>query len=309
MLLHEDRPHTVPTRAYLVWKENWFFVFMDTERDLNCLVHLSTEPTRNIGHVSVSLLYGGETLTRSLQAPLPELFVHQSSFEIGPLSIDFVQPQKEIRLRFEDDEIRLDLTLQERMKLFDFLACYDVNPDALSISESTGFALGQFRHQGQSMNGKGLVEYRCTGKILEVEGLGYRDHSWGMRDDQITLSHNWTFVNFPDKAFHLFTKRNVIRSELELKEGYVGVAEGNTVLKSLTVEYSGEGPEKLPAEVRFVAVDVDNRKYTIVADVKNSFARLPLLLQKAGGKGYYCVDNFCKCRLEETGEKGFPMSR
>jgi hypothetical protein len=45
MLLHEDYPHTVPTRAYLRWKENYFWVFMDPERDICCLAHVSSEPT------------------------------------------------------------------------------------------------------------------------------------------------------------------------------------------------------------------------------------------------------------------------
>lgn len=304
MLLHEDRPHSVPARARLVWKENWFFVFMDPERKLNGLIHLSTEPTNNIAYVSLTLLHDGNVSKKNVAVPLPEKFENQSRLTVGSLVVEFIKAQQEIRLYYQDEEIHLDITMYGRMKLFDFLACHDVNPDHISISESTGFGLGQFRHQGQSMSAKGAVNYREYGKSLKVDGLGYRDHSWGMRNDQLTLSHNWTFINFTDKTFHLFSKRNTIRPEIELREGYVGFSEGNKVLSSLEIHYVGNDDEGMPEKVRFIVADIDNNEYTIIADVGNSFARLPLHLQKDSGKSYYCVENFCNCRIEETGEEG-----
>ncbi|HET8611547.1 MAG TPA: hypothetical protein VFL92_02150 [Sphingomonas sp.] len=126
-----------------------------------------------------------------------------------------------------------------------------------------------------------------------------------MRNDQLTLDHNWSFFNFPSMGFHLFTVRNTIRPENRTWEGYHATPEGNQVIKSLAIENEGEGPEGTPDKVIFRAVAVDGRRFTLIADVGNAFARLPLQSQKPGSNIYLNVENMCRVRCEETGEEGF----
>jgi hypothetical protein len=126
-----------------------------------------------------------------------------------------------------------------------------------------------------------------------------------MRNDQLTLQHNWTFINFPSLGFHLMKIRNTVRPENAVVEGYVATPEGNQVIKTLSIKHLGNGPEDMLATVIFRAVALDGMPYTITCDVGNSFARLPLLSQKPGAKAYAMVENMCRCRCEETGEEGF----
>ena len=149
------------------------------------------------------------------------------------------------------------------------------------------------------------AEYAGYMESVDVNGLGYRDHSWGMRNDQLTLEHNWTFINLPGMGGHFMTIRNGWRPDNRVVEGYIAKPEGNEVAKSLTIEHVGDGPQGMPNSVIYRIKTIDGAPYTIVADVAGSFARLPLISQKPGEKVYHIVENMCPCRCEETGERGY----
>jgi hypothetical protein len=307
MLLHEDLPHTVPTRAWLRWKENYFWVFMDPERDICCLAHCTAEPTFDRAFASFTVLHKGEKIISGKEVPMPSPFEHAKVLKYGNLTLNFVKPQAEFVVEYEDENVAAKLTFTRRMHLFDFQACADVNPDWFSVSENTAFERNSFRHQGQCMNATGNVTFKSgtfAGESIDVDGSGYRDHSWGMRNDQMTLNHNWSFLNFREMGFHLFTVRNVIRPESKTSEGYIARPEGNEVIKSLDIEHVGEGAEGMPAEVIFRALTLGGETFTLIADVGNAFARLPLHSQKPGSKAYHNVENMCRVRCVETGEEG-----
>ncbi|WP_303758689.1 hypothetical protein [Sphingobium yanoikuyae] len=307
MLLHEDYPHTVPTRAWLRWKENYFWVFMDPDRDLCCLAHCTAEPTYDRAFASFTVLHKGQTIVSGQEVAMPSPFEHQKQLHYGGLILDFLKPQTEFRVAFEDDNLSAVLHFTRRMHLFDFQACADVNPDWFSISENTAFERNSFRHQGQCMNATGQIAFKAgdwAGTSIAVDGSGYRDHSWGMRNDQMTLDHVWAFFNFPSMGFHLMQVRNVIRPENRTAEGYIARPEGNEVMKALTIEHVGDGAQGMPETVIFRATTLGGERFTLVADVGNSFARLPLHSQKPGAKVYLNVENMCRVRCEETGEEG-----
>ncbi|SEH19159.1 hypothetical protein SAMN05428974_3249 [Sphingopyxis sp. YR583] len=304
MLLHEDYPHTVPMRAKLRWKENWFWIFMDPDRDICCLAHATVEPTMDRAFASFTLLHGGRTYSSAKEVPMPVPFEHSREVKLGDLTYRFVKPQAEFQVEFENDEMAVTLDFTARMALFDFLACSDVNPDQLSISECTGFGLGQFRHQSQALEGRGTVRLKEDGRVIEVAGSAYRDHSWGMRNDETAHDHNWSVINFPDHAFHIFRLHGALRPNVTLMEGYVATREGNRVLKTIDIEYLGRDDEDLPEKVTFRAVDYDNQSYTIVCDLAARYARIILHSQKPGDLTYVNSENMCPCILQETGDEG-----
>lgn len=307
MLLHEDLPHTVPTRAWLRWKENYFWVFMDPDRDICCLAHCTAEPTFERAFASFTILHQGKVVSSAQEVPMPSPFEHQTELHYGGLTLRFLKPQSEFQVTFENETISAELNFKRRMHLFDFQACADVNPDLFSVSENTAFERNSFRHQGQCLTGTGTIQFKdgeFAGKSIAVDGTGYRDHSWGMRNDAMTLDHNWSFFNFPSMGFHLMRVRNVIRPENNTAEGYIALPEGNEVIRKLVIENVGDGPEGMPDKVIFRATTLGGKTFTLIADVGNAFARLPLHSQKPGSKTYLNVENMCRVRCEETGEEG-----
>jgi hypothetical protein len=307
MLLHEDYPHPVPARAWLRWKENYFWVFMDPERDICCLAHCTAEPTFDRAFASFTVLHKGQKIGGGMETPMPAPFALSRDLTYGGLRIQFLEPQQRFRVTFEDETLSVELDFTARMHLFDFLACTDVNPDHYSVSENTALARNEFRHQGQCLTGTGRIAFKAgafAGTAIDVEGSGYRDHSWGMRNDQLTLDHNWSFFNFPSMGFHLFTVRNTIRPENRTWEGYHATPAGNQVIKTLEIESVGKGAEGMPETVTYRATGVDGQRFTLIADVGRAFARLPLHSQKPGAKVYLNVENMCRVRCAETGEEG-----
>lgn len=307
MLLHEDYPHTVPARAWLRWKENYFWVFMDPDRDICCLAHSTMEPTFERAFASFTVLHKGQKLISGKEVPMPSPFEHQKHLNLGGLILDFLEPQAAFRVAYEDDHVSAVLHFTRRMHLFDFQACADVNPDWFSVSENTAFERNSFRHQGQCMAATGRIEFKTgefAGTSINVDGTGYRDHSWGMRNDQMTLDHNWSFFNFPDSGFHLMRVRNIVRPMNMTAEGYFARPEGNEAITALEIENVGEGAEGMPDKVIFRTTTYSGRNFTLIADVGNAFARLPLHSQKPGSKAYLNVENMCRVHCEETGEDG-----
>lgn len=307
MLLHEDYPHTIPARAWLRWKENYFWVFMDPDRDICCLAHCTAEPTFDRAFASFTVLHKGRKLISGQEVPMPSPFEHQKILHYGGLTLNFLKPQAEFRVEYEDENVAAVLNFTRRMHLFDFQACADVNPDWFSVSENTAFERNSFRHQGQCMNATGTVRFKSgewAGQSINVDGSGYRDHSWGMRNDQLTLDHNWSFFNFPSMGLHLMQVRNTIRPMNMTAEGYLARPEGNEVVRHLRIENVGNGPDDMPEKVIFHAGMLSGETLTLVADVGNAFARLPLHSQKPGSKVYLNVENMCRVRCEETGEEG-----
>jgi hypothetical protein len=308
MLLHEDYAHTIPMRAYLRWKENWFWVFLDPDSSTYCLAHVSCEPVSGVAHTSFTLVHEGVKHVVSEKTALPSPFVHAPVMDFGTLRTEIVEPQTRFNIHFNNEDFEVTLDLERRMHLFDWRACADVNPDQFSLSENTGFDRAAFRHQGQSLAGTGTLRFKSgtkAGKATALSGMGYRDHSWGMRNDQGTLDHNWSFLNFPSRVFHFFKLRNTVRPEVFTMEAYVGEPRGNQVIKSFTVENIGSGPDNMPETVRFTGICIDGTTHTVTCDLKNALARLPLNLQKDAGKVYYCVENICRIHHEETGEEGY----
>lgn len=307
MLLHEDYPHSIPARAWLRWKENYFWVCMDPARDLCCLAHSTMEPTFERAFVSFTVLHRGQKIISGKEVPMPSPFEHQKHLQLGDLSLNFIEPQAEFLIEFEDENVAASLTFTRRMHLFDFQACADVNPDWFSVSENTAFERNSFRHQGQCMNVTGTVSFKTgdfAGQTISINGSGYRDHSWGMRNDQMTLEHNWSFFNFPSMGFHLMRVRNTVRPMNMTAEGYVARLEGNEAITALDIENIGNGPEGMPETVVFRTTSYSGEKFTLIADVGNAFARLPLHSQKPGSKAYLNVENMCRVRCEETDEEG-----
>jgi hypothetical protein len=99
--------------------------------------------------------------------------------------------------------------------------------------------------------------------------------------------------------------RNSVRPDAVVLEGYIATPEGNQVVKTVIIEHDGDGPEGMPETVTFRATMLDGSPCTIICDVANSFARLPLITQKPGAKVYVMVETMCPCRCVETGESGF----
>ena len=311
MLLTDDYPHRIPAKAYLTWRENWFFLLLDPTNDVFCIGHMSVQPVQNQARYTFNISIKGKKRLFAGDVNSPENFEKLRSVPVGPLSFDFVKPHKEFGVRFSNDEIEFNTRLKSRMHRFDYGACATINPEAYSLAEMVSMGGHDFWHQNQLLTFEGELKIKSgdgAGSKFKLSGPAYRDHSWGLRNDLGTLSHTWGFMIFKDRVFHAQAVNNGRRPESWMREGYTGTAEGNLALMSnIKIDYIGDGPDDQPETVKIHMEDSLGGRYVVINDVKNAYARLSLLTQKPTNVQYLMFENVCNCVWEETGEKGIAV--
>jgi hypothetical protein len=167
-----------------------------------------------------------------------------------------------------------------------------------------------YNHQQQSLTTAGSVSIAQGGKreTIAVDGLGYRDHSWSMRSDNISRRHFWTGHNLPSCAIGCKVLETIPRPGLWAKEGYVSDEDGERTLRSIDV--TGHGTQDgWPKLVRFELRDVLGKSFTLEADIAGRHADVPLHSEKAdtGAPTYEIMEAICPVKRLETGETGVSL--
>lgn len=310
---HDDLPHPVPPLAYLRYKENWFFIMLDVGNDVYGMAHFNFEPGQDRARVSCNLMVRGEIFKYGSQFPFPKKFALSERIGDDKLSVHFLEPHARMDLVLASDDVRLDLTFKRHAPTFDYAAYDAANPEKVSAQELVNFATNQmFHHQQQAMTISGALELKGggrNGERVQIDGIGYRDHSRGMRCDQMTLRHVWSFLHFPRTIIGAMSIVNVMRPTLTANSGYVYDASGMRSLADMEIVNSGEAPGGMPAVVSFNLRDVYGKPLTVTADIASRMGYVPLVVEAAGHGGftYTIVENFVPVRLEETGETGHAL--
>lgn len=307
MLLNEDYPHPVPTRAWLRWRENWLFFLLDPEHDVFVTAHMSLQPTFGIARYAFNLIIDGQRISFAEEVPHPENISQSRVVKLGRMQVEFLEPQRKIRISFDGEAHDVDLTLEAALPLFDYAACIDSNPDDYPLAESTSLGFGVFRHQNQTMRGTATLTFKDGNPARSLSGIGYRDHSWGMRDDTMTNEHLWAWAVFPSSTVHVTRVVTRIRPELWVSEGYVGTSAGNLVLGKCEADYQDASEDGLPATVEMRGKTPDGNVISVRCDLANALARNRFLSQRPGENGYLMKHTFCRAVRLDTGESGIAM--
>ena len=307
---HDDLPHPVPPIAYLRYKENWFFIVLDIRNHVYGMAHFNFEPGLDRARVSCNLMVRGELFKYGNQIPFPKQFALSRRIGDDKLGMEFLEPHARMNLTLASSDVGLDLAFQAHAPTFDYAAYDAANPEKVSAQELVNFATNQmFHHQQQAMTVSGKIEIRSAGASIRVDGIGYRDHSRGMRCDQMTLRHVWSFLHFPKTVIGAMSIMNVMRPTLTANSGYVFDTSGMRSLGNMDIVRSGEAPGGMPSVVDFNLQDVYGEPLTVSADIAGRMGHVPLVVEAAthGGFNYTIVENFVPLYLKETRERGYGL--
>lgn len=305
----DDFPHPVPPLAYLRWKENYFFLIMDVEKQLFGMIHLNTEPAFDRIRISANFQIEGKTYLYSNQVAYPKDLALSKTVSDGRVTLTIHRSHEHFSLDVVTDELVGKFDFQKRMPTFDFAQCRYAAPDLVPFKEVMTLGTNlPFNHIQQAVSVTGGLKIRETHHSISVECYGYRDHSWGMRSDNIVLDHTWCGINFPERAFGIMTIHTLVRPTLEGKEGYVVDADGLRPLSKIRIERVRNNDEGLPEKLIHYLEDVYGNKFTIESDLAGRYAQVPLVAESPGGLGAYkIVENFTPSRLRETGDTGVSL--
>jgi hypothetical protein len=313
-VIHDDMPHPVPPIAYLRYKENWFFLIFDKDNGVFGAIHIVSEPGFDRVRFACHLNVKGEIHSYGNQIAFPENFGFAKELGDGKFNVRFVKAHEQIDFSLHNEDVDLDISFLKRAPLFHFTEYDHANPGKTTLAEISGLGSGmQYVHHQQGLYAKGKVKMKkgvAKGTTFKVNALGYRDHSRTVRCDNMTLKHFWTGLHFPNHVFGAMTITGILRPNEPASCGYVHDKKGGLrPLRNVNITGKGKGPGGIPAKVEFNLTDINDQPFTIVADLANRFAHVPLHTEKPGAAPfvYDIVENFAPLTLKETGETGIGL--
>jgi hypothetical protein len=304
--MHDDRPHPVPPHAFLRYKENYFFIIMDPERGVFGISHLNNEPLFDRSRFTLNLNIRGRQFTHSSETPIPTDFEMAEQLSDGTLTVRFTEAHKRFDMSYRGDEVDLDIAFLARYHTFDFAYCKTAAPENPSFQEVMTLGTNlPYNHHQQALTTQGRIVLKKSGETIEVNGLGYRDHSWAVRTDAAVRRHYWNGLNFPSLAIGMKTLETLVRPGVWAKEGYVSDKSGDRALRSIAVEEFGQ-KDGWPEKLRYRLVDVYGKPFTIDIDIAGRYSDVPLHSEKSqpGKPSYRIIETCSPLVLLETGEKG-----
>jgi hypothetical protein len=299
---HDDYPHPVPPIAFLRWKENYFFILMDTGADIFGILHFNNEPGFNRSRFTCNLTIRGKPYEYHSETPLPDDFEMARQLSDGKLTLRFVKPHQHFEVRLKTETIEAEIHFEAHFPTFDFSACATAAPEQVSFREisTLGYNL-PYNHQQQALRTRGHVKLLDqSDEIIPIKGAGYRDHSWVMRSDAGVAEHIWCGFWFPDRAFGIKILSSLARPGITAKEGYITDADGPRALRSIDVQFIGDkNQEGMPQSVIHDVVDVYGKHFLLISDVAGRHGAVPLMSEAAPGRpAYRIVENFCPVMLD-----------
>ena len=258
------------------WKENCGFVAVDPENDAVFMFHFSLMRNKRMAKFSRWHNIQGE-MVRSDE--LFDIDENLSEFAQGRLKVEFVEPFEKMRVTDNGDDYQLEVNLQARFDAYDWGEYRKAQGKKPTME-----------HYEQAMTF--TATHVQDGITRKFSGYGYRDHSWGFREDVETDGWIWAWAHFPNSLVMVTEQRLMGKAYVR---GYVATNEGLTRVnqyKFLEGEFDEYGK---PTATRFQATDVNGRTYTLASRCFSPVHRpYPSLEESINSNGMQLFIPFCQ---------------
>ncbi|MHA1144539.1 MAG: DUF7064 domain-containing protein [Candidatus Helarchaeota archaeon] len=269
------------------YRESYYFNFMDPENDIYCVQTMGFIPHERRTHYFGILYMDGKV--KKFHANEVH-FQDDEYFKMNPsdgvMSFNLLKPNEKWEISFKIGRTReLKYEWMARFPVYVYPSGGWNVPDILDQ-----------RHYEQSGIVKGTITLR-NNESRPVNGLGHRDHSWGVRNWAHIKEWVWISAQFPDWAMNCWL--NTIRGKQYL-HGFISKASGNTsiVKAKIDTDYSSKG---VPTNSRFELEDSNGNPVKFTTSLKF----LQTLPQKTDEGSCYIYETISKFKMDDTGEEGY----
>ena len=240
------------------WNESFYFNFYDRKEDVCGFMRIGLRPNRGQKSIFCYILApGGEVLGKRGKVELLdyELEGHGLRFEKR-------MPEKQWRLTFsgamegtQSQKVEFDLLFDACNDVFDYRSC--AGSDRREI-----YAPILSEHIEQFGKVKGYLA--IGNRRYLIDGLGERDHSWGIRDWHAPKMWIWLTCQFSETVAFNVTK--LVRDNGVIDAGFIHLDGRNIPIVDVRIDtkYRDDGsPQSLAMEI----VDGEGRAHSITAEV------------------------------------------
>ncbi|MHA1299641.1 MAG: DUF7064 domain-containing protein [Candidatus Helarchaeota archaeon] len=241
--------------------ESWYFNLIDPSNNLYFITRISFEMGQKKSRIMLILLLNGKITGYA-----------RDYFNLEKMSdtLDFdkrvkyycLEPMKKWRITYQDRKIELDVNLEGRFPVYNYLS----HEDPLTSIKKLGVDLLERtaqHHYEQGMKITGYLKLKKKEKIININCLGHRDHSWGTRDWAKIDKWNWISAQFEDETINVFRIEFVGKT---LLNGFCSTKDGNISITKVEITTETKDDGKTPKASKFVITDENGRKRTIESE-------------------------------------------
>ena len=182
--------HEYPETLDYQWKENYYVNFFDRSIDVYGVCHFSFQRMDNKARFLGLHHIDGEPM---MYVNWVENSNNLNTINDGVMSFEIVKPFEKFRLSFQGKDYQFEIDYEACFPAF----CYK-GPEDKDASID-------FHHYEQPLVGKGKL--KKSGNTREINCLGYRDHSWGYRDESQIQGWTWAAVLVGGQIRKLFNRK------------------------------------------------------------------------------------------------------
>ena len=277
---HGDYPRNISD----IWKENWYFNFIDLDNKAWGYNHFSLRRDVQRGIFRAMHVVDDVPLLYESEIDIDKRFEKVGD---GSLSFEITDPHKKHRVIFNGPKHKVDLVYEARFGIVDFAEGED-------RGESGHKAL-QIEHYEQAMNVSGTVT--IDGETRSISGLGHRDHSWGFRNEDLIQGWNWIAIQCPDRTISFAIAK--ITEDFFGSRGHISYGSGSTKILDVQKVSTNRDAKALPTGSTYKLEIADGRTWTISSKM---FSQISLPMKEK--KGGVVHENFSYFSIEESGETG-----
>lgn len=243
------------------WNESFYFNFYDKEKDLCAFMRIGLKPNKDersmfcffmlpdgsIAGIKEQDRYKGELAVKGLQfkKSVPEKrWDITYSGVMGKIGAQVVPIRAAFALEFS--------ALND---MFDYRQCVSGEKEKMSQSVAS-------EHLEQFGSVKGTI--RIGDREHEIDGLGERDHSWGIRDWNAPKMWIWLTCQFSDKCALNLTKLVVNEGEVDAGFMHIDGKSRPIVASKVSTRFNDDGS---PASLDMRLTDSAGEKYHVSAEV------------------------------------------
>ena len=253
----EDDLLHVPDNT-LKWRESYYFNWIDLENHISGFSTIGLVPNEKKREFVFFLFTDDKRESYYREPPLKE---YNNKVDLmlrdKKLSYNLVTPLKTWDIIFKSHKFEFNIRFEARFPIHNF---------------GVGSSSSWHQHFEASGTVKGQIKYK-DGKIIEIDGYGQRDKSWGYRDWH--EFEKWYAGHFQFKEWTCGFRKDYIKDVVDLS-GYIADSKGNYQLSQLDIDTVYDKDNYCsPLTTIYKIVDERGKEYNIQANLlqKHSYIR------------------------------------
>ena len=250
--------------ADMEWNESFYFNFYDSQNDICGFMRIGLKPNMDERSMFFFLtLPDGRAVGMRGVAPVGE-----GSLSVKGLEFIMLEPERQWRLRYQGPMARMgaeEVTMVSMDLTFDCLApTYDYRRSVGTEGERIARQVAS-EHLEQFGQVSGTID--IDGQRTTVDGLGERDHSWGVRDWNAPKMWFWITAQF-DKGTALNVTK-LFTEDGEVSAGFVHL-DGRTVPLAHADIVTSLDARGWPSSLEMALTDSEGGTHMVTVEVMRS---------------------------------------